>query len=44
MNKLGMLVAVIQLGACVEAIASKDWQRAIIFAGFAIGSSGVAMT
>ena len=43
MNKLGMLVAVIQVGACIEAMISKDWQRAIIYAGFAIGSAGVAL-
>lgn len=43
MNKFGMAVAVLQLCACIEAAISKDWNRAIIYIGFAIGSAGVAM-
>jgi len=42
MNKFGMLVAVLQLMAMVEAIYSQDWRRAVVFAGFAVGSAGVA--
>lgn len=42
-NKFGMVVAVLQLFACTEAVISKDWNRAMIYAGFAVGSAGVAL-
>ena len=42
MNRFGMLVALMQLLAMVEAACSQDWRRAVVFAGFAVGSAGVA--
>jgi len=41
-NKFGLIVAIIQLFACAEAIFRGNWQQAIIYAGFAVGSAGVA--
>jgi len=37
-----MIVAVLQALACVEAIYHKNWQMAVVFAGFAVGSAGVS--
>ena len=42
MNKFGIFVAVIQLLACAEALVHSNWQQAIIYFGFSIGSAGVA--
>jgi len=42
MNKFGIFVAIIQLLACGEALLHENWQQAIIYAGFAVGSAGVA--
>ena len=42
MNRAGLLVAVLQACAAAEAAWARDWQRAIIWAAFAVGSAGVA--
>lgn len=43
MSRFGMLVAVLQFLAMLEALYHQDWRRAMIFAGFAVGSAGVAL-
>lgn len=42
MNKFGIIIAVLQLCATAEGIYNKDYRRAVIYFGFAIGSAAVA--
>ena len=42
MNYFGIIVAFLQLCAGIEAAYHTDWQRAIIYIGFAIGSTAIA--
>ena len=42
MNTFGILVSVLQLAACAESCARRDWRQAVTFLGFAIGSAAIA--
>jgi len=42
MNWFGLVVAGLQLCACVEGAYRGDWRRAVIYFGFAIGSAAIA--
>ncbi len=42
MNYFGMLVAGLQLCAVAESLWRHDWNKAIIFIGFSVGSAAVA--
>ena len=42
MNYFGLIVAALQLCASVESAMRTDWQRCIIYFGFAIGSAAIA--
>jgi hypothetical protein len=42
MNWFGLIVAGLQVCAAIESAYSKDWQRMLIYIGFAVGSAAVA--
>lgn len=42
MSWFGLAVAFLQFCACVECVVDKDWQRAVIYLGFVIGSTAIA--
>lgn len=42
MSRFGMVVAALQLAACIEALCCRDWIRAVIYGAFSVGSAGVA--
>ena len=43
MNHFGLAVAALQLAAAVEAVVRRDYTQALIYAGFSVGSLGVAI-
>jgi hypothetical protein len=42
MNYFGLIVAALQVCAALEGAYSHDWQKAVVYGAFAVGSAAIA--